>query len=155
MRPRIPKYVTTAWLTHLTPYISAQFHHLVLFWHQSAAHHWCSYVHLSVTQRYKRKLIWVSQSAAECFIRHTVVCVHSGLSPVFSLAPALRTPRRTLCLFSLYSHYWSYFWWVTPQWLKCILYFGRLQSCFTVSTGCRPHSACVCMQGFQEPYANT
>lgn len=83
---------TSASLTRSTPYISVQFHHLVLFWHQSAAHHWCSYVHLSVTQHYKRKLIWVSQSAAECLIRHTVVCVHSALSPLclfgFSLWPA-------------------------------------------------------------------
>lgn len=91
--------VTAAWLTHLTPYNSIQFHHLVLFWHQSAGHHWCTYVHLSVTQCYKRKLIWVSQSAAECFIRHTLVCVHSVLSPLFSLALSLRPAQRTLRLF--------------------------------------------------------
>lgn len=100
-------------------YISIQFHHRVLFWHQSAAHRWCTYVRLSVTQRYKRKLVWVSQSAAECFIRHTVVCVHSALSPLFSLAPSLCGQHRELFAFSLlYSHYWS-FWWVMLQWLKC------------------------------------
>ncbi len=121
---RIHQDITTARLTHLTPYISVRFHHLVLFWHQSAAHHWCTYAHLSVTQRYKRKLIWVSQSAAECFIRHTVVCVHSVLSPLFSLALSLWPARRTICLFH-FTLTIDHFWWVMPEWLKCILYFSR------------------------------
>lgn len=127
-------------ITLLTPYIRIQFHHHVLFWHQSAAHHWCTYVHLSVTQHYKRKLIWVIQSAAEYFIRHTVVCVHSALSPPFSLMLSLRLGRRTLCLFFLlYSHYWS-LWWVMPQWLKCILYFSRPTEPFHCKYGIHMHA---------------
>ncbi len=142
---------TAAWLTH----ISVQFRHLALFWHQPAA---ASLMHLRTSQCYptlQRKLIWVSQSAAECFIRHAVVWVHSGLSPLFSLALSLRPVRRTLCLFFAL--------------LSLLITFGEscrgdsntyctlagLQSCFTVRKGCRPHSGCACMPGFQEPYANT
>lgn len=45
-----------------------------------------------------------SQSAARCFIRHAVVCVHSALSPLFSLSlwPARRALRLFLLLFFLH-----------------------------------------------------
>lgn len=130
--------------TQLTD-ISAQFHYLVLLWHQLAAHHWCSYVHLSVTQHYKRKLIWVSQSAAECFIRHTVVCVHSALSPLFSLVYSLWPAPRTVCIFHFtlaIDHFGESCQSHTDSNLYCIS--AGLQSRFTVIMGCRPHSAYAC-----------
>lgn len=151
---QIHQNVTTARLTHLTPYISVRFHHLVLFWHQSPAHHWCTYAHLSVTQCYKRKLIWVSQSAAECFIRHTVVCVHSALSPLFSLALSLRPARRTICLFR-FTLTIDHFGESRHNDSNAYCISAGLQGLFTVSTRCGPHSGYVCMLGFQEPYANT
>lgn len=81
--------------------ISIQFHHLVWFWHQSAAHQWCTYAHLGVTQRYNRKLIWVSQSAADCFIRHVFVFVYSALSLLGFSFLSLRPVQPTLCLFHI------------------------------------------------------
>lgn len=52
------------------------FHNLVLFWHQLSAHHWCTYVHLSVAQRYKRK--WcesVSQLQSVSYVTLLPMCI--------------------------------------------------------------------------------
>lgn len=128
--------VTTALLTHTT------------HWHQRSISLSCTVVtsvssappmQLRTSQCYptlQRKLIWVSQSAAECFIRHTVVCVHSALSPLFSPVYSLRQAPRTVCIFSLYTHYWS-FWWVMPKphWLKFVVYFSRPPELFHCNYG--------------------
>lgn len=53
----------------VTPYISISFNHLLLFWHHSAAYHWCTCVHLSVTQHFKKE-VDLSQSVS-CRVFHT------------------------------------------------------------------------------------
>lgn len=135
----------------------SQFHHPARVGHQSAAHCQCSYVDLSVTQHYKRKLMWVSQSAAECLIRHTVVWVHSVLSPLFSLSVFLWPEAFFFCFTLTFDHLVSH---ATLTQIHTVpkKSYRAVSHCKLKGVGptwAHMHVACVLAFSFQEPSANT
>lgn len=110
---------------------------------------------LRTSQRYRtlQKEVGLSQSVS-CRVfhtSHTVVCVHSALSPLFSLS--LRPARRTICLFLCFTLTIDHFGESCHSDSNAFCISVGLQSCFTVSQSVGPIR--LCMLGFQEPYANT
>lgn len=107
-----------------------------------------SLVHLRTSQccpTLQKEVVWVSQSAAECFIRHPV---HSALSPH---SRSLCGQHWALCLFSLLSLLIISVSHAKLTQMHTVFQLSR----FTVSRESRPRSGYMWKLGFQEPCANT